>query len=42
MNTFGVRLDVVWETIKERLPEVKPMVENVLKEIEDGAEKNSE
>lgn len=39
---FGVMLDVVWETIKERLPEVKPLIENVLKEMEDEAEKNSE
>jgi uncharacterized protein with HEPN domain len=37
-----VRLDVVWKTIKERLPEVKPMIENVLREMEDEAEKNSE
>lgn len=42
MNTFWVRLDMVWETIKERLPEVKTMMGNFLKEIEGGAEKNSE
>ena len=27
---FGVNLDVVWKTIKERLPIVKPLVEETL------------
>jgi len=27
---FGVKLEVVWETIKRRLPEVKPLIEEVL------------
>ena len=27
---FGVNLDVVWKTIKERLPIVKPLVEEAL------------
>jgi len=32
---FGVKLDVVWKTIKERLSEVKPLVEEVLRKIEE-------
>jgi uncharacterized protein with HEPN domain len=27
---FGVKLDVVWKTIKERLPVVKPLIEEAL------------
>ena len=27
---FGVNLDVVWKTIKERLPIVKPLIEDAL------------
>ena len=30
---FGVNLDVVWKTIKERLPKVKPLVEEVWDEM---------
>jgi uncharacterized protein with HEPN domain len=30
---FGVNLDVVWKTIKERLPIVKPLVEEALAEM---------
>lgn len=29
---FGVNLDVVWKTAKERLPELKNEIENILKE----------
>lgn len=32
---FGVKLDVVWKTIKERLPEVKPLIEEVLIKMEE-------
>ena len=31
---FGVRFDVVWETIKERLPEVKRVMKKVLDDME--------
>jgi len=27
---FGVQLDVVWKTIRERLPEVRPLVVEAL------------
>jgi uncharacterized protein with HEPN domain len=30
---FGVRLDVVWKTIKERLAEVKSLIEEILRKI---------
>jgi uncharacterized protein with HEPN domain len=30
---FGIRYDVVWDTIKKRLPEVKPLIEEVLKKM---------
>jgi uncharacterized protein with HEPN domain len=30
---FGVQLDVVWKTIKERLPEVRPLVVEALEKI---------
>lgn len=32
---FGVNLDVVWKTIRERLPKVKPLLEEVLVEIKE-------
>ncbi|WP_456469311.1 HepT-like ribonuclease domain-containing protein [Archaeoglobus sp.] len=31
---FGVDLKVVWDTIKKRIPEVKPLFERMLKELE--------
>ena len=30
---FGVNLDVIWKTVKERLPIVKPLVEDALAKI---------
>ena len=33
---FGVRLDIVWSTIKTRLPQLKPLIQNVLKELDAG------
>jgi len=30
---FGVRFDVVWETIKERLPELRRIITNVLEDM---------
>ena len=32
---FGIKLDVVWKTIKERLPIVKPLVEEALRKMEE-------
>ena len=34
----GVRLDVVWETVKKELLPLKPMFENILMEIEEENE----
>jgi len=31
---FGVDYDILWQTIKRRLPEVKPYIEKILKELE--------
>lgn len=31
---FGVNLKVVWETVQERIPEVKPLFEKMLKDLE--------
>jgi uncharacterized protein with HEPN domain len=33
---FGVKLDVVWETIKKRLPEAKSHIKRVLDEMNAG------
>jgi uncharacterized protein with HEPN domain len=30
---FGIDIMVVWKTLKERIPEVKPLFEEILKEI---------
>lgn len=35
---FGVDYEVVWKTIKERLPEIKPKINTILKEL--GKQKN--
>ncbi len=37
---FGIRLDVVWETIIVRLPQLKPMIEELLEEFDDAMEKD--
>ena len=29
----GVKLDIVWETVKEELPPLKPLFEGILREI---------
>jgi uncharacterized protein with HEPN domain len=34
---FGVNLDVVWKTVKERLPIVKPLVEEALVKMNEEA-----
>ncbi len=35
---FGIRLDVVWETIIVRLPQLKPMIEELLGEFDEAME----
>jgi len=37
---FGVKLDVVWKTIKERLPAVRPLVEEAFSKMEEKTDKN--
>jgi uncharacterized protein with HEPN domain len=37
---FGIRYDVVWDTIKKRLPEVKPLIEEVLKKMSEEIEES--
>ena len=36
---FGIRLDVVLETITVRLPQLKPMIEELLEEFDEAMEK---
>ncbi len=31
---FGIKYDIVWETIKLRLPELKPLIKEVLKQMD--------
>ena len=31
---FAVKLEVIWKTIKKRLPEVKPLIKEVLEEMD--------
>jgi uncharacterized protein with HEPN domain len=31
---FGVDYEIVWKVIKERLPEIKPMISRILKDLE--------
>lgn len=30
---FGIRYEMVWGVIKERLPEIKPVIQKILKEL---------
>jgi len=32
---FGIRYDVVWDTIKKRFPEVRPLIEEVLRKMDE-------
>ncbi len=32
---FGVDIKVVWDTVKKRIPEVKPLFEKMLKDLEE-------
>jgi len=31
---FGVNIEILWETIKKRLPEIKPLVVQILRQID--------
>ena len=31
---FGIRYDIVWKVVKKRLPETKPRIERILKDME--------
>jgi uncharacterized protein with HEPN domain len=31
---FGVDMEIVWKTVNARIPELEPLIENVLKELE--------
>jgi len=33
---FGIKYDIVWDTIKLRLPELKKNIKKVLKDLEEG------
>lgn len=37
---FGIRYDIVWETIIKRLPQVKPALETVLEHIDQEMKQN--
>lgn len=32
---FGVDYEIVWKVVKERLPKIKPILETILKELEE-------
>lgn len=32
---FGIDLDIVWNTVKEKLPELRPVIQSILENIED-------
>lgn len=34
-NYFGVDMEAVWLTVKEKIPEIKPLIEKMLKELRD-------
>lgn len=36
---FGVDYEILWQTIKRRLPEIKPALENMLKRLESNQQK---
>jgi uncharacterized protein with HEPN domain len=31
---FGVDMEIVWETVKVRIPKLEPLIQNVLKDLE--------
>lgn len=32
---FGIKYELVWETIKKEIPKVKPLIEKMLKDLQD-------
>jgi uncharacterized protein with HEPN domain len=32
---FGIDYEIVWKVVKERLPKIKPLIQNILNEMED-------
>ncbi len=36
---FGVRYDIIWDTIRKRLPEVRPLIEEVLRKMNEEMDK---
>jgi len=32
---FGIDYEIVWKVIKERLPEIKPVIQKILNEMEE-------
>ena len=36
---FGIRYEIVWKVIQEKLPEIRPIIENILKEVTDWCQK---
>lgn len=38
---FGVDYETLWETIKRRLPEIKPVIEKILNELTDDRTKKA-
>jgi uncharacterized protein with HEPN domain len=39
---FGVNLEVIWKTIKERLPIVKPLLKEALDEMKEKAKQKKQ
>jgi uncharacterized protein with HEPN domain len=37
---FGIRFDIVWDTIRKRLPEVKALIEAILKQMDEEIEED--
>ncbi|MEM1588612.1 MAG: HepT-like ribonuclease domain-containing protein [Candidatus Bathyarchaeia archaeon] len=36
---FGVDIKVIWDTVKKRIPKLKPMLEKMLKDLEKRKER---
>ena len=33
---FGIKYDLVWRTIKEDIPRIKPLIQNILNDLSEG------
>ena len=33
---FGIDYKIVWNVVKEKLPEIKPLIDNIIKELKGG------